>query len=44
MYSKIIDNCAFSEKSNPDQLALMLFNEIEMTLDVLVEEPTISFV
>lgn len=35
---------ASSEKSNPDQLALMLFNEIEMTMDVSVEEPTIETV
>ena len=33
-----------SEKSNPDQLALSLFNEIEMTMDVSVEEPAIETV
>ena len=33
-----------SEKTNPDQLALMLFNEMEMTSDNTVEEPTLETV
>lgn len=33
---------ASSEKSNPDQLALSLFNEAEVTSDEKVEEPTIE--
>ena len=30
-----------SEKTNPDQLALMLFNEIEMTPATSMDEPTV---
>ncbi|MGE7676359.1 transposase domain-containing protein [Lysinibacillus sp. NPDC094403] len=33
-----------SEKFNPEQLALMLFYEIEMAIDVWVEETTIETV
>ena len=33
---------ASSEKTNPDQLALMLFNEIEMTSDTSIDEPTVE--
>lgn len=33
---------ASSEKTNPDQIALSLFNEAEITSDEKVEEPTIE--
>lgn len=33
---------AFSEKTNPDQLELPLFNEFEITTDEKEEEPTIE--
>lgn len=33
---------ASSEKTNPDQLALSLFNEVEITVDEKVEEPTLE--
>ena len=33
---------ASSEKSNPDQLELLLFNEAEISLDAKVEEPTLE--
>ena len=33
---------ASSEKTNPDQLALSLFNEAEVTADEKVEEPTLE--
>ncbi len=33
---------ASSEKTNPDQIELPLFNEAEMTADVKVEEPTLE--
>ena len=33
---------ASSEKSNPDQMELPLFNEAEITADVKVEEPTLE--
>lgn len=35
---------ASSEKTNPDQLALTLFNEIEITSDDTIEEPTLETV
>ena len=33
---------ASSEKTNPDQLALLLFDEIEVTTDTSTEEPTLE--
>lgn len=33
---------ASSEKTNPDQIALSLFNEAEVTADEKVEEPTLE--
>jgi len=33
---------ASSEKTNPDQLELPLFNEAEITADAEVEEPTLE--